>query len=279
MNGSQLRQLIIEAAKTYADRHNLPHYFSLSKTAPAALFLPDQDRCLHGNFLDDSYRAICESLEWAQRLQKRHSRSKALPLERREEAKELDSCTSSDALLMNVFCYPGVFRHTPLVRLLELSAPAEPDLVFGFNPRVPRQGTGRDTEVDLMVEDLLIEAKLTEPGFTRKHSDAVKRYCDFQSVFYPACLPVSDGYYLHYQLLRNVLAAHHLGFRFRLICDARRDDLIDAVCRGLRAVRESDLRTRCDVVTWQEVASSVPGPLQAFLRDKYGIAPSGSDDS
>ena len=94
---------------------------------------------------------------------------------------------------------------------------------------MPRRDSGRDTEVDLKVEDLLIEAKLTETGFTDKRIEVVERYCDFQAVFEPSTLPMLDGQYRHYQLLRNVLAAHHLGFRFRLICDERRDDLIDAV--------------------------------------------------
>ncbi len=99
---------------------------------------------------------------------------------------ELDSCTSSDALLMNVFCYPGVFQRGPMVQLLGLSTAAELRPSFGFNPGVPRRDAGRDTEVDLKVEDLLIEAKLTETGFTDKRIEVVERYCDFQAVFEPS---------------------------------------------------------------------------------------------
>ena len=276
MNERELRQLIIEAAKRYADSHNLPYYLSLGQTNPVVLFLPSQEPPRHGNFLDASYRDICGNQEWARRLQKAHPQRLALPEERRAEAMELDSCTSSDALLMNVFCYPGVFQHGPLVQLLGLSTAAEPRLGFGFNPGVPRRDSGRDTEVDLKVEDLLIEAKLTETGFTDKRIEVVERYCDFQSVFEPSTLPMLDGQYRHYQLLRNVLAAHHLGFRFRLICDERRDDLIDAVSCIVSAVRDLELRARCGVVTWQEVARCVPEALQSFLLDKYGIAPSDS---
>ena len=276
MNERELRQLIIEAAKRYADSHNLPYYLSLGQTNPVVLFLPSQEPLRHGNFLDASYRAICGNPEWARRLQKAHTQRLALPEERRAEAMELDSCTSSDALLMNVFCYPGVFQHGPLVQLLGLSTAAEPRLGFGFNPGVPRRDSGRDTEVDLKVEDLLIEAKLTETGFTDKRIEVVERYCDFQAVFEPSTLPMLDGQYRHYQLLRNVLAAHHLGFRFRLICDERRDDLIDAVSCIVSAVRDPELRARCGVVTWQEVARCVPEALQSFLLDKYGIAPSDS---
>ena len=106
------------------------------------LFLPGKEPLQHGNFLDASYRAICRNPEWARRLQKAHSQRQALPEERRAEAMELDSCTSSDALLMNVFCYPGVFQHDLLVDLLGLSTAAESRLCFGFNPRVPRQDSG-----------------------------------------------------------------------------------------------------------------------------------------
>ena len=163
------------------------------------LFLPSQEPPRHGNFLDASYRAICGNPEWARRLRKAHSKRQALPEERRVEAMELDSCTSSDALLMNVFCYPGVFQHDPLVDLLGLSTAAEPRLCFGFNPGMPRRDPGRDTEVDLKVDDLLIEAKLTEAGFTDKRVEDVERYCDFQTVFEPYVLSRRDGRYRHYQ--------------------------------------------------------------------------------
>jgi len=276
MNEREFRQLIIEAAKRYADSHSLPYYLSLGRTSPVVLFKPSEEPLRHGNFLDASYRAICGNPDWARRFQKAHPQRQALPEERRAEAMELDSCTSSDALLMNVFCYPGVFQHGPLVQLLGLSTATEPRPCFGFNPGVPRRNAGRDTEVDLKVEDLLIEAKLTETGFTDKRIEVVERYCDFQAVFEPAVLPMQGGQYRHYQLLRNVLAAHHLGFRFRLICDERRDDLIDAVSRVVSAVRDPELRARCGVVTWQEVARCVPEALQSFLQDKYEIAPSDS---
>ena len=196
-------------------------------------------------------------------------RREALPAERHTEAMELDSCTSSDALLMNVFCYPGLFLHDSFVRLMGLPKMAEPSLVFGFRPGVPLRGSRIDsTEVDLKVEDLLIEAKLTEKDFTKKRADAVERYRDFGSVFESARLHTRDGYYLNYQLIRNVLAAYHLGARFTLICDARRDDLIDAACSVLSAVRAPDLLAKCGIVTWQEVARCAPEPLQTFLFRK-----------
>ena len=111
MDGTQLRRLVNKAAKTYAARYRLPHYLSLNRTEPTVLFFRYQDALVHGNFLDASYRAICSNQGWARRLRKSHPRKTALPVKRRAEAMELDSCTSSDALLMNVFCYPGVLSN------------------------------------------------------------------------------------------------------------------------------------------------------------------------
>ncbi|MDE0077704.1 MAG: hypothetical protein OXO50_09305 [Caldilineaceae bacterium] len=276
MNGNQLRRLVNKAAKAYADQCRLPNYPSLNPKEPTILFFADQDRRVHGNFLNASYNVICGNPEWKRRLAKPHSRRRdALPEEHRAEAKELDSCTSSDALLMNVFCCPGLFLHDPFVQLLGLPETAEPSLVFGFKARVPLHCFRVDaTEVDLKVEDLLIEAKLTENDFKKKRADAVERYRDFESVFESASLCTQDGYYLNYQLIRNVLAAYHLGARFRLICDARRDDLIDAACNVLSAVRVPGLRAKCGIITWQEIAHCATETLQEFLSDKYGIASS-----
>ena len=279
MDGNELRRLVNKAAKTYADQYRLPHYLSLNETEATVLFLPDKTRSLHGNFHNASYLAICGNPEWARRLHKPHPRRTALPAERRTEAMELDSCTSSDALLMNVFCYPDLFRHARFVRLMGLPATteAEPERIFGFKPGVPLRRSRTDaTEVDLKVESLLIEAKLTEKDFTKKRADAVERYRDFGSVFESSSLLTQDGHYLHYQLIRNVLAAYQCGFRFRLICDARRCDLIEAARTVLYAIRCPNLRAKCDIITWQEVARCAPEALGAFLRDKYDIASSDS---
>ena len=277
MDGNELRRLVNKAAKTYADQYRLPHYLSRNQTEPTVLFFRDQDASLHGNFLSASYDVICGNPEWARRLHKPHPRRTALPEERRTDAMELDSCTSSDALLMNVFCYPGLFLHDPFVRLMGLPPTSEPHLVYGFKPGVPLHFSRTDaTEVDLKVQDLLIEAKLTEKDFTKKRAAAVERYRDFGSVFESSSLPTQDGYYLNYQLIRNVLAAYHLGTRFRLICDARRNDLVDAANSILSAIRFSNLRAMCGIVTWQEVARCAPEALGSFLLDKYDIAPSDS---
>jgi hypothetical protein len=92
-----------ERARNFATRANVTCYESRG-AMPTILFLADSGTSRHGNFIDDSYQAILANQGWATRLQKAHSQRHALPEDRRANAMELDSCNSSDALLMNCFC-------------------------------------------------------------------------------------------------------------------------------------------------------------------------------
>jgi hypothetical protein len=58
--------------------------------------------------------------------------------------------------------------------------------------------------------------------------------------------------------------------------DARRPDLTEAWFAVMSCVRIVELRLRCKVLTWQELAEALPGKLQRFLQEKYGIV-SGND--
>jgi hypothetical protein len=81
-----------------------------------------------------------------------------------------------------------------------------------------------------------------------------------------------------YQLIRNVLAAHAEGCSFCVLHDARRPDLREAWFRIMAALKSADLRARCKVLTWQELAALFPAdlaPLSAFLDSKYGIVKPG----
>ena len=84
--------------------------------------------------------------------------------------------------------------------------------------------------------------------------------------------PTLPGY-MGYQLIRNVLAAHAHGLRFCVLHDERRPDLREMWFSVLRAVRSAELRSRLQVLTWQELASALPKWLQPFLEAKYGILP------
>ena len=100
---------------------------------------------------------------------------------------ELDTCTSSDALLMNIFCYPGLSRDCRVPALLGTDPGAS--LCFGYKARVPLvDGRFDRTEVDLRLGNVLVEAKLTEGDFQsagKAHSwhIAISRRCSTGSNF------------------------------------------------------------------------------------------------
>jgi len=77
--------------------------------------------------------------------------------------------------------------------------------------------------------------------------------------------------YAGYQLIRNVLAAYAAARSFCVVHDQRRPDLREAWYRVMAAVRPAEMRVRCKVLTWQELAAFLPEPLQQFLDRKYGI--------
>ena len=240
-------------------------------TIPAVLYHPDE-LGQHGNFLPASYRRVQQTPEWTRRLTKVHTSAKRALLSRDPHRCELDSSNSSDALLMNIFCHPETLA-TPATRQL-LSVPADATPIFGYKPRTPLRSSRRDaTEIDLKLDSLLIEAKLTEYDFQTAPLRLIQRYRDLEEVFDPDELDIRDGQVPSYQLIRGVLAAHATpSTRFCVLCDARRPDLIASWYRLLRAVKLYDLRCRLLVLTWQELAFTLPAPLRLFLDQKYGIA-------
>jgi len=139
--------------------------------------------------------------------------------------------------------------------------------------------------------DLLVEAKLTETNFQQRDVTAVERYRDFDVVFDRDALPRSkpklklvhdDDYgevlvripgdrYESYQMIRNILAAYALDCQLCVLIHESRFDLLEQYHAVLRAVREADVRTRCTILTWQELAAALPRELQLFLSDKYAI--------
>jgi hypothetical protein len=46
----------------------------------------------------------------------------------------------------------------------------------------------------------------------------------------------------------------------------------------MRAVKIADMRVRCKVMTWQELAGLLPEEMQVFLDLKYGIVACGGAD-
>jgi hypothetical protein len=85
----------------------------------------------------------------------------------------------------------------------------------------------------------------------------------------------AEAGYAGYQLIRNVLAAYAEGCSFCVVHDERRPDLREAWFAVMAAVKSAEMRVRCKVMTWQELAELVPAELQEFLDLKYGIVGAG----
>lgn len=271
MNASlTLRRALADQAPKYAEAESIPHCFSYGD-APAVCFFPYDGDSRHGNFLDRSYKAITAKPEWRKRLSKVHTSGRhSLPVTERGRWMELDSCMSSDALLMNIFCYPGALRNRAMLALLDAQPGATP--IFGYRARVPLvNGRFDRTEVDMRLGDLLIEAKLTESDFQSAEKETLLDYRDFVEAFDRQRLPQISKRYASYQLIRNVLAAYALDCSFCVLVDARRADLSEYWYAVMKCVKPIELRTRLRICTWQELARLAPPKLREFLRAKYGI--------
>lgn len=270
---SVLRQELIARNSAYAALHLLPHVTSYGEL-PVVVYQQSECGQHHGNFISASYRAILRRPQWRKRLQKVHTQGRRSLPAGDDLWRELDSSLSSDALLMNIFCYPGVTRRKEVSRILGLEPESLPE--FGFMPRVPLISEAVErTEIDMKLGNMLFEAKLTEADFQIQHAKLVEGYRDFKEVFECSELPRATRKYLSYQLIRNVLAAHALGMDFCTLLDARRPDLLEDWYSILRCIRSATLRARRKVLTWQELASCLPAALQTFLSAKYGIVPVG----
>ena len=274
----ELRRELCARNAEFARGAGLAHVESYGQL-PVIAYSPESDGKRHGNFYPLSYRAILKRRGWSARLEKVHAQArKALPKAERRWC-ELDSCTSSDALLMNIFCCPGVSGGGRIAALLGTEITDIPE--FGYRARVPLKTTesGKTrfdrTEVDMKLGNLLVESKLTENDFQTGAADLVENYRDFEQVFERRALLRSGTRYVSYQLIRNVLAAHATGMSFCVMLDERRPDLLEAWHAIMRCVDDVGLKTRLKVLTWQELSTALPSGLRRFLQLKYGIATPG----
>ena len=146
---SQLRGELTLRNRSYArGRAHVESYGS----APVIVYEPDGER--HGNFFDEAYAAILKRPEWMRRFDKIHAQAaRSLPKPQFDTARrwrELDSSMSSDALLMNIFCTPGVAEFPAVRSMLGVDDGAEPifgaEPVFGWRARVPL-ATGRPDRI------------------------------------------------------------------------------------------------------------------------------------
>jgi hypothetical protein len=180
---NQLRHELAARNRQYARGH--AHVESYG-SEPVIVYAPKGER--HGNFFDPAYAAILARPDWLRRFNKVHAQAtRSLPKAERRW-RELDSSTSSDALLMNIFCTPKILASASLRNALGLDADATP--IFGWKARVPLvNGRFDRTEVDMRLGSLLIEAKLTEGDFQSCAAATTESYRDLQIVFDVSLLP------------------------------------------------------------------------------------------
>ena len=251
---AQLRAELRSLAIGYARKHG----FGYTDRKTAILFDLDEGGWPSANLLQSSFSEILkpENKDWRDRL-------------RAKRADEPRSNNSSDALLMSIFCHPGVRRSIGVAKLLGFRKLPEPQ--FGYMAKVAKQRSGDITEVDLRLDGLLVESKLTESEFQHKPASVVLSYRHFSATFHVDALPRDKGKYVSYQLIRNVLAARQHDSRFMLLYDARRPDLVQHWWPIVRAIKDVALRQRCGLITWQQIAAKSPREVRDFLALKYGI--------
>jgi hypothetical protein len=180
---NQLRQELGIRNRRYArGRSRVESYGSL----PVVVYAPENG--CHGNFFDPAYTAITENPKWMRRFDKVHAQARRNLPKAERRWRELDSSMSSDALLMNVFCTPGVAESSLIRNALGVECDAVP--VFGWKARVPLSSGRFDrTEVDMRFGALLVEAKLTESDFQTCLTPVAEAYRDFDLVFERDMLP------------------------------------------------------------------------------------------
>lgn len=165
-----------------------PHVESYGSN-PVIVYAPEDG--LHGNFYPPAYSAIAAHADWIRRFDKIHTQGRSLPrpsIDPARKWRELDSCMSSDALLMNLFCTPEVIASPTIRSILGIDTESRP--VFGWKARVPfKNGRFDRTEVDMRWGDLLAEAKLTESDFQIREASLVEAYRDLEQVFDLDLLP------------------------------------------------------------------------------------------
>ena len=188
---------------------------------------------------------------------------------------EIRSSNSSDALAMSIFCYPD-FKKWKGVQLL-FGVDDFSSISLGSRPKVSKTIDGKNnkdsTDVDVFINgNINIECKLTETDFKTKKKEVVEHYTEFENVFHIDKLQQDETKYKNYQLIRNILAANqHDNGRFILICDMRRPDLAKSFQQTVNCIKDVELRTKFEIIYWQDIAKVVGTDLQVFLKDKYGI--------
>lgn len=228
-----------------------PNEFS-GKEFSSAFVWNNTEMNSHKNTMEN----ICKNTDWIERTKKKHPQV--------ENTFEMQSSNSSDALLMNIFCFPKILKWKGVIDLLSI------DIEHGieFGKKFYEEGQYM-AEVDMKIGNSIFEAKLTETDFEEETFEKIDNYKDFKLVFDKNLLPKSQENYLNYQLIRNILVAYYNNFSFTLLCDETRIDLIKSLFEVTAAIKIDNLRRRVSFVTWQEIINVCGKELKDYITEKY----------
>lgn len=218
------------------------------------------------SFHQKSWQAIQANPDYSIRTKKIHSNTLTSGIY------EMQSSNSSDALAMNIFCFPDFTKWEGVKKIFRFETFTS--IQFGFYPQVAKKSSGDSTEIDVCLNNsVFCECKLTEEGFTQREKENVELYDNFEKVFHTNRLIQNENYYSNYQLIRNILAAYQHKCRFVLICDMRRPDLVKSFHQTTMCIKDDyiDLRTNCEIIYWQDIARACGIELKQFLKVKYSI--------
>jgi hypothetical protein len=253
MDSQKLKLSLRELSLQYAHKHG----FQIDTSHSSAIIFHE----IKDNFQPDSFSRIKQKPDWYERTQKAHQN---VP-----NTLEMQSSNSSDALLMNIFCHPHIGEWKGVRDLLQVRTI---DPVFGFKALIYKKEHQTDkSEIDMVLDDLFIEAKLTEEDFTQKDASIVEQYEGLTVQFHKDCLIREGERFDNYQIIRNLLAAIQHNKRHILLCDARRSDLVRRYMETVCCLQDVATRKKCRVVFWQEIQSACGSGLRQFLEEKYGL--------
>ncbi|MDR1666633.1 MAG: hypothetical protein LBS03_02920 [Bacteroidales bacterium] len=232
---------------------------------PTGVYLFDDVKM---NFILESFDNIKRHPDWFIRIEKK--------LKDHPGVFEMQSSNSSDALLMNIFCYPDFISENKFT---------ENKMKFGWNPNFSYEKKkleylkkiGKDkefhfSEIDLKIDNSIFEAKLTETDFGDKEIETVKRYDGFQCVFNEKLLSkTEDGLkYRNYQLIRYILAAFKDYLEFILLVDETRNDLIEDFENTKKSVKISEFQKKICYKTWQDLIRGCKAEkLRKYISERY----------
>lgn len=233
---------------------NLCHKESINGIERKSAFLFDN---IEMNFNSATFEHISKKNDFYKRLNKVHPN---VP-----NFKEMQSSNSSDALLMNIFAHPKIKEWKSLRDLISINQ--SDNIEFGWNPEFENEKKHK-TEIDMKIGSSIFEAKLTEKDFTKKELQIVLTYPKLENIINLSVL-TKNNIVSNYQLIRNLLTIEKYDYKFNLIIDESRTDLIREFYKVKFAIKDKSLSDRFNFLTWQEISDSVGIELKNYITEKY----------